>query len=86
VNNIVMQFDRTGPGVWYGPDANTLDEYHPRRSTDDMDSPIPLFTGLTPALPWPGEYQQAPQMMVQHRLPTPCTLVALMPQLHTYDR
>ena len=86
VNNIVMQFDRTGPGVWYGPDANTLDVNLPRRSTDDMDSPVPMFTGLTPALPWPGEYQQAPQMMVQHRLPTPCTLVALMPQLHTYDR
>ena len=86
VNNIVLRFDRTGPGVWYGPNLQNLDEYHPRRTTDNMDSPIPLFTGLTPALPWPGEYQQAPQMMVQHRLPTPCTLVALMPQLHTYDR
>jgi len=23
---------------------------------------------------------------VQHRLPLPCTIVALMPQLNTYDR
>jgi len=86
VNNIVMRFDRTGPGVFYGPDGTTLDELHPRRTTDLMDSPIALFTGNTPALPWPGEYQQSPQLAVEHRLPTPCTLVALMPQLHTYDR
>jgi hypothetical protein len=86
VNNIVMRFDRTGPGVFYGPDGTRLDELHPRRTTDLMDAPIPLFTGNTPALPWPGEYQQSPQLVVEHRLPTPCTLVALMPQLHTYDR
>lgn len=86
VNNIVMRFDRTGPGVFYGPDGTRLDELHPRRTTDLMDSPIALFTGNTPALPWPGEYQQSPQLVVEHRLPTPCTLVALMPQLHTYDR
>ena len=86
VNNIVMRFDRTGPGVFYGPDGTRLDELHPRRTTDLMDAPIPLFTGNTPALPWPGEYQQSPQLVVEHRLPTACTLVALMPQLHTYDR
>ena len=86
VNNIVMRFDQTGPGVFYGPDGTRLDELHPRRTTDLMDSPIPLFTGNTPALPWPGEYQQSPQLVVEHRLPTACTLVALMPQLHTYDR
>ena len=86
INNIVMRFDRTGPGVFYGPDASRLDELHPRRTTDLMDSPIALFTGNTPALPWPGEYQQSPQLIVEHRLPTACTLVALMPQLHTYDR
>jgi hypothetical protein len=86
INNIVMRFDRTGPGVFYGPDASRLDELHPRRTTDLMDNPIALFTGNTPALPWPGEYQQSPQLIVEHRLPTACTLVALMPQLHTYDR
>jgi hypothetical protein len=86
INNIVMRFDRTGPGVFYGPDASRLDELHPRRTTDLMDSPIALFTGNTPALPWPGEYQQSAQLIVEHRLPTACTLVALMPQLHTYDR
>lgn len=86
LNNIVMRLHETGAGLWYGPDTTTMDEYHVRSSTDAMDSPVPLFTGDTALLPWPGEYQQAPQITIQHRLPLPCTVIALMPQLHTYDR
>lgn len=86
INNIVMRLFRTGSGLYYGPDESRMDELHLRRSNDNMDSPVPLFTGDTQLLAWPGEYQQAPQMRIEHRLPTPCTLVALMPQVHTYDR
>ncbi len=86
INNIVMRLYETGPGLYYGPDVNNLDEYHMRGSTALMGSPVPLYTGDTKALPWPGEYQQAPAMTVQHTLPLPCTLIALMPQVTTYDR
>lgn len=86
VNNIVIRLLNTGPGLWYGPNTQRMDEYHPRRTTDDMDSPVPLFTGDTELLPWPGSYEKAAQITIQHRLPLPCTLVAIMPQLHTYDR
>jgi hypothetical protein len=86
INNIVIKMHETGPGLWYGPDTSTMDEYAMRSSSDDMDAPIPLYTGDTDLLSWPGEYQQGPQMTIQHRLPLPCTIVALMPQLHTYDR
>ena len=51
-----------------------------------MDAPIPLFTGQTDRLAWPGEYEKGTQMVVQHRLPLPCTVRALLPQMHTYDR
>jgi len=86
LNNIVMRLYETGAGLWYGPDTTTMDEYQMRTTTSLMDNPVPLFTGDTSLLPWPGEYQQAPQITLQHRLPLPCTIVALMPQLHTYDR
>ena len=86
INNIVMRLFRTGAGLYYGSNENRMDELHLRRTNDNMDSPVPLFTGDTKLAPWPGEYQQAPQMRIEHRLPTPCTLVALMPQLNTYDR
>lgn len=86
INDIVMRVHQTGPGLWYGPDTSTMDEYHTRMPEDPMDEPTPLFTGDTPILAWPGDYQNIVQMTVQHRLPLPCTLVALMPQVHTYDR
>lgn len=86
IHNLVMRLYETGAGLWYGPSETVMDEYHPRRTGDLMDESVPLFTGDTSILPWPGEYQNSPQITIQHRLPLPCTLVALMPQVHTYDR
>lgn len=86
IHNIVMRLFETGAGLWYGPNTATMDELHPRKTTDAMDAGVPLFTGDTAILPWPGEYQNSPQMTIQHRLPLPCTIVALMPQVTTYDR
>lgn len=86
INNIVMRLHETGPGLWYGPNESKMDEYHVRKTTNNMDEAVPLFTGDTALLPWPGEYQQEAQITVQHRLPLPCTLVAVMPQVFTYDR
>jgi len=86
INNVTIRLHETGPGLWYGPSETEMDEYHVRSSLDDMDSALPLFTGHTKTLPWPSGYEVAPEITIQHRLPTPCTLVALMPQLTTYDR
>ena len=33
-----------------------------------------------------GKIELAGRQLVQHRLPLPCTVRALLPQLHTYDR
>ncbi|CAB4140152.1 hypothetical protein UFOVP400_1 [uncultured Caudovirales phage] len=86
IHNIVMRLFETGPGLWYGPDTTTMDELQFRSSEDLMNNPVALFTGDTPFKPWPGKYEQGAQVTVQHRLPTPCTLVAVMPQLVTNDR
>jgi hypothetical protein len=40
-----------------------------------------LFTGFTDALAWPSGSERGPQLMIQHRLPLPCTVVALIPEL-----
>ena len=86
LNNMVIRLHQTGPGLFYGSSLTQLDELHPRTTTMDMDEAIPLFTGDTPALPYPGNYEQSPQIVIKHSLPTPCTVIALMPQLVTYDR
>ena len=81
-HKIVMQLYQTGPGLWYGPSAAEMDEYAVRSSRDAMDNPVPLFTGFTEALPWPSGSERGPQLMIQHRLPLPCTVVALIPELN----
>ena len=86
INEIVMRLYRTGAGLWFGPDTDNMNEFHMRDSTDNMDEALGLYTGDTTILPWPGENQMSPQMTIQHRLPLPCTVIALMPQVTTYDR
>ena len=86
LNNMVVRLHQTGPGLFYGAELDRLDELHPRTTTMNMDEAIPLFTGDTPALPYPGNYEQSPQVILKHSLPTPCTIIAIMPQLVTYDR
>jgi len=81
-HKIVMQLYQTGPGLWYGPTVAEMDEYAVRSSQDNMDNPVPLFTGFTEALPWPSGSERGPQLMIQHRLPLPCTVVALIPELN----
>ena len=81
-HKIVMQLYQTGPGLWYGPTVAEMDEYAVRSSRDAMDNPVPLFTGFTEALPWPSGSERGPQLMIQHRLPLPCTVVALIPELN----
>lgn len=86
INNLTFRLIDTAPGLWYGPCDTCMDELQLRTTVMDMDAAIPLFTGDTEYLPWPGEYEQGAQIMIEHRLPLPCTIVALMPQLNTYDR
>jgi hypothetical protein len=86
VTNIVMRLFETGPGLWFGPDTTNMNELQFRNSTMDMGEPVPLFTGDTELQSWPGDYQVAPQITIQHRLALPCTVIAVMPQVHTYDR
>lgn len=85
INAIVIRMHQTGPGLWYGSPDN-MDEMQFRSSTDPMDEPLGLFTGDSELLSWPEGYEPGARVQIEHRLPTPCTIVALMPQLSTYDR
>lgn len=86
ITNITMRLHETGPGLWYGPNVTEMDEYQFRDTDDLMDTAIPLLTGDTQLSAWVSGYQKSPQMTLQHRLPLPFTLIALMPQVVTNDR
>lgn len=85
ISSVVVRLMETGAGLFYGPSENEMDQAFFRDSNDLMDNPIPLFTGDTEDLPWPSGYETGAQMLLEHRSPLPCTIVALMPQITTYD-
>jgi hypothetical protein len=85
INGVVLRLFETGPGLFYGGET-TMDELHLRGSGDAMDAPVPLFSGDTEILPFPEGYEKGARIVIEHRLPLPCTIVAVMPQLQTYDR
>jgi hypothetical protein len=84
ITKVVLRFYNT-LGAKAGPDENTLDQLEFRRGTDPMDAPPPLYTG-DKLMEWPGGYDFDGYVMVQQVQPLPMTLVAIMPQVHTFDR
>lgn len=82
IHRIVIRTYRSGEGTHYGTLAE-LDELVLRDTFDIADAPAQLVTDDSFAIPWPGEYEQGGYLVIQHRAPTPCGIVALIPQLVT---
>lgn len=84
ITKAVIRFYNT-LGAKAGPDMNTLDTIEFRTGSDRMDQAPPLFTG-DKLIDWPGGYDFDGFVMVVQDQPLPMTVVAIMPQLHTFDR
>ena len=86
LHNVTVRIDQTGPGLWYGPDTTTMDEMQFRDPSMAMGVAVPVFDGDKGPLTWPGGYEKDARVTLQHRLPLPCSILAIMPQLITQDR
>lgn len=85
INKVVMRFYNT-LGGWVGPTPQNLtDEINFRTGSDLMDHAPPLYTG-DKLIEWPDGYNFDGYITYQQRQPLPATIVAFMPQLHTFDR
>lgn len=84
INKCVFRFMNT-LGAQVGPDENTLDEIEFRNPNDPMNQPPPIFTG-DKLMEWPDGYNFDGYIMVVQDQPLPMTVVAIMPQVHTFDR
>ncbi len=86
--HLALRFFRTGEGTYYGSGASgaVLDELVLRNAFDVADSPLPLASGDTRPLPVPAGYDLDGLVAVEHRGPTPCTLVAMMPRVTSASR
>jgi hypothetical protein len=72
-------------GCKVGPDLDKLREIPFRTSSMAMDQPIPLFTG-DKRVKWNGGYDRDGYINVVQDDPLPITLVAIYPQVTTYDQ
>lgn len=84
INKVVVRFYNT-LGGFAGPDESSLDEIQFRRGSDPMNQAPPLFTG-DKLIEWPDGYTFDGFVMIQQTQPLPMTIVAIMPQVHTFDR
>jgi hypothetical protein len=85
IHRIVIRLWRTAEGTRFGTEAK-LDDLVLRDLEDVADAPVAMVDSDTVALPWPGEYEQGGYVVIRHEAPTPCTIVALIPELTTGER
>ena len=52
---------------------------------DIYDAAVPLFDGDTDRLLFDGDYEQDGRVAFKHRFPLPCTLIAVFPEMTTYE-
>lgn len=85
IHDFSIRLYQTGPGLWAGPGGVDMEEIQFRDSGMAMDSPVPLFDGDKTRIEWPGGYEEDGGVTLEHRLPLPCTIISIMPQLVTED-
>jgi hypothetical protein len=84
IHSMIVRLYRT-LGLKCGPSEAELDELAFRDAADLMDTAPPLSSG-DHVVEWRGGYDREGQMVLVHDTPTPCTIVALIPQLTVNDR
>lgn len=73
VATAVIRVHQCGQGLEYGQRlTGTLDTWVQESS---------IYTGDTPELTMPGGFSRANRVAIRHQAPTPCTVVAIMPQM-----
>lgn len=72
-------------GLQYGSSFANMDEGQFRTALNAMDNPPPLFTGDM-LFDFADDYDTNPWVCLQQPYPLPATIVAIMPQVTTYDR
>jgi hypothetical protein len=84
INAVTVRLDQT-LGLSYGSSFDDLLDVNFRSALDSMDNPPPLFTG-DKVLDFPGDFSLTPWLCFEQPQPLPCTIVAVMPQVTTYDK
>ena len=84
ITKVTFRFNNT-VGAKVGPDVGQLDLIAFRKPSDPMDQPVPFFTG-DKLVEWPNGYDTEGYITIRQDQPLPMTVVAIMPQVSTFDR
>ena len=84
IHQAAVRFYRTVNGS-IGPDADNMDTIPFRKTGDAMDSP-PALASEDIVQHMPGDYDRPKRVRVEHNSPTPCTILAVIPQVSTHDQ
>lgn len=71
-------------GLRVGRTFDTMDSQQFRGASDLMDAAVPMFSGIK-TLTIGSDYDMDGYICLEQNQPLPCTILALMPQLHTQD-
>lgn len=85
VDKIVMRVWRSLGGRYGQQGSQFMDDITFRSPDEPMDLQMPLYSGDTPRLELPGDYDQEGRIVIEHDEPIPFTLVALIMMLVTQD-
>jgi hypothetical protein len=80
IHQLVTRLDLTGYGLEFGQDFTDMDR------VEEAQNDGTLYTGDTDSRTMPGGYTRSRQVAYRHQEPTPCTIVAAMPQLTVEER
>lgn len=83
LHKVVMRFFETAGGK-FGANVDNLDWIQYRDPADPMNQPVPLFSG-DKVLQWNHGYDTDGYVMYFNDQPMQATLIAVMPQVRTYD-
>ena len=72
-------------GFQYGRRGRPLDQHEFRTPEDAMDTAVPLFTGDV-EVPFPGDYDRDPGLMIAQELPLPLRVLSLYPKMEAHAR
>lgn len=67
-------------GLWAGEDREHMYAYPQRRISDGYEGPIPLETDMF-EVSFTGTWNNHGRMVIQQRVPLPCTILAIIPEV-----
>lgn len=78
IRSAVFNLEQTGEGLEYGPDRDNFRHFY-------EIAPGTLYSDETELLSWPAGHERGSRVALRHARPTPCTVLAVLPQLSTAD-